>query len=451
MTKTKRYFESMLTKGRKFAAKTLNWPDHGHTILEKLYAKSTALLMARGEASGIKTASEFLEIYEQSHDLEKQSYFIFLLNEFGRDKEDLIKTCLAYGEQPSHENLKALTVVMDSKRQELFKRINMAPGGTSALIKMRADLLRFLKTSPELKPVDLDFLLLFKAWFNRGFLTMEPISWTSPALILERLIAYEAVHEIASWHDLKGRLDPPDRLCYAFFHPSLPNNPLIFVEVALCDEIPSSIQDILSPDRDEMQGKPPKAAAFYSINNCHKGLQGIYFGNFLIKQVVENLRVSHPTLKHFVTLSPIPGLMEWLTQEEKAAELNISSEDITQLKTLDWFEDPDFASRLKEPLRVAALAYLLDRQTGSHRLQDSVARFHLGNGARIENIQWLADTSKQGQNNAFAMMVNYLYELDQIEENHEAFAVRHEVALSGAMRALRKQSLGKEQSRFRQV
>lgn len=237
---------------------------------------------------------------------------------------------------------------------------------------------------------------------------------------------------------MKRRLDPKDRLCYAFFHPNLPNNPLIFVEVALCANIPCSTQDILSADRGILKTRQPKVATFYSINNCHKGLTGIYFGNFLIKQGVENLRVAHPKLKKFVTLSPIPSLMNWLENQDNAAQVNLNNHDIQRLHTVDWIKDQDYTKKMQTPLRAAALAYLTDRQAGSHRLQDSVARFHLGNGARIENIQWLADTSQRGLENSCAMMVNYLYELEQIESNHEAFAVRHEIALSGTMQTLKK-------------
>jgi len=338
MKSTKIYFESMISKGRDLASRTLKdiRPAAGSKGAAQLSQKSASLLTARGQASGIKIATEILSLYSQSSASEKKDYFTFLLTEFGRDKDELIQSCLNYSQEPDHANLKTLTAIMEPKRQELFKRINMAPGGTKALVEMRADLLGLLKANPELKPVDLDFLLLFKTWFNRGFLTMEPISWKSPAVILERLIAYEAVHEITSWDDLKRRLDPSDRLCYAFFHPSLNNTPLIFVEVALCETIPGSIQDILSPDRVVLKDGQAKVAAFYSINNCLEGLKGIYFGNFLIKQVVENLRVTHPKLKNFVTLSPIPGLMNWLAKESHAEQLNIGSDDMERLQSSDF-------------------------------------------------------------------------------------------------------------------
>ena len=437
---SKTYFERLVDKGRSLAARGLGNMRSGKnaTPLSRLQEKCAELLGARGQASGIKMAGEVHGLYHECSDTDRRAFFDFLLTEFGRDKDELIKTCAAYSENPDHKNLKALAQIMEPRRQELFKRMNMAPGGTMALIEMRTDLLRYLKANPELKPVDLDFLQLFKTWFNRGFLTMEPITWKSPAVILERLIAYEAVHEITSWDDLKRRLDPPDRLCFGFFHPSLADTPLIFVEVALCEDIPGSIQDILSPRRDILPSEKAKVATFYSINNCLTGLKGIYFGNFLIKQVVANLQVAHPGLKKFVTLSPIPGFRNWLLENDRAGQLNISSADLEQILTSRRRDD---VADLDLPMRQAALAYLLDRQENSHRLQDSVARFHLGNGARIENIQWQADTSARGRDIAYGLMVNYLYELDQIEHNHEAFAVRHEVALSAEMRNLKRRSL----------
>jgi malonyl-CoA decarboxylase len=439
MIEAKTYFEKLVGKGRDLAAKTVKRLPKGAPPLEQIKSISSKLLTARGQASGIKMAEDLHKIYLTCSEQEKFAYFEFLLSEFGRDKDKLMATCQSYANDPSHDTLKRLTVEMEPRRQELFKRMNMAPGGTMALVDMRTDLLRFLKSSPELKPVDIDFLSLFKTWFNRGFLTMEPISWKSPAVILERLIAYEAVHEIKSWDDLKSRLDPVDRLCYAFFHPNLKDTPLIFVEVALCETIPNSIQDILASDRTILPDGQAKVAAFYSINNCLTGLKGIYFGNFLLKQVVAHLQVAQPQLKSFVTLSPIPGLKSWLNTDNRAATFGLDAQDLERLESPIWFKDPKFAAKTKKSLRQAALAYLIDRQPNSHRLYDSVARFHLGNGARIENIHWLADSSTRGLSNSYGMMVNYLYELSQIENNHEAFAVRHELALSGDMQRLKKQ------------
>jgi len=441
MKKPKQYVDRIIEQGRDYAVRKLKDIRAGQNRgLEELSRDASALLTAKGQASGVKVASDIIKAYGECTEPEKKEFFQFLLSEFGRDKDKLVQACLDYGQQPDHANLKTLTRVMDPKRQELIKRINMAPGGTGALVQMRKDLLKFLKADPALKPVDIDFLELFKSWFNRGFLTMQHISWSSPALILERLIAYEAVHEITSWEDLKSRLDPSDRRCYGFFHPNLTNEPLIFVEVALCKEIPVSIQDILSPHRDVVKPGQEKVAAFYSINNCLVGLRGISFGNFLIKQVVENLRSEHPKLNKFVTLSPIPGFADWLKADNRAVRFNLDKPDMDRLETPDWINDQDFADRMKLSLRPAALAYLLDRLPNSHRLHNNVARFHLGNGARIEDIQWLADTSKRGLEASFGMMVNYLYKLDQIENNHEAFAVRHEVVISKEMKALNKKS-----------
>ncbi len=437
---TKSKLNMMVEKGRDLAARMMNGIAKSEPPFEQLKDKCAALLTARGQASGIAMAGDVHTLYKLCNDTEKSEFFQFLLEEFGRDKATLIETCRRYSDDPSHDNLKALTLIMEPKRQELFKRMNMAPGGTMALIDMRTDLLRLLKARPELKPVDMDFLLLFKTWFNRGFLTMEPISWNSPAVILERLIAYEAVHEITSWDDLKRRLDPPDRLCYGFFHPNLKDMPLIFVEVALCEDIPGSIQDILAPARHVLEGSEARVATFYSINNCLTGLKGIYFGNFLIKQVVANLQLTHPHLKKFVTLSPIPGFKSWLTHDNRAADFGLSADDLERLTQTDWFNDAELNARMNQVLRPAAIQYLTDRQPSSHRLHDSVARFHLGNGARIENIHYLADTSLRGLTNSYGVMVNYLYEREKIEANHEAFAVRHEVSLSSEMRSLKAKS-----------
>jgi len=419
------------------ASRAINKASKSNSTLAALKVDCIALLSARGQASGIKVAQNIHETYKACTDVEKEDFFKFLLTEFGRDKTELLSICNDYSQEPSHKNLNALINIIEPKRQELFKRMNMAPGGTMALVDMRKDLISFLKTNPELKPVDIDFLLLFKTWFNRGFLTMEPITWKSPAVILERLIANEAVHEITSWDDLKRRLDPPDRLCFAFFHPNLADMPLIFVEVALCKDIPGSIQDILAPDRAVLEPSKARVATFYSINNCLLGLKGIYFGNFLIKQVVASLQLTHPELKKFVTLSPIPGLKKWLGEINNAASFGLSADEMDRLEHTDWYQDIELRKSLDKALRPAALAYLTDRQPNSHRLHDSVARFHLGNGARIENIHYLADTSKRGMENSYGVMVNYLYVLKQIESNHEAFAVRHEIALSGQMHSLK--------------
>lgn len=437
MSRSKTYFQSLVGRGRNIATRAIKKTSKVSSALSSLKSDCTALLSARGQASGIKIAQAIHEKYKNCSESEKKEFFQFLLSEFGRNKDDLVTICKDYSKSPNHKNLNALISIIEPKRQELFKRINMAPGGTMALVEMRTDLLAFLKTMPELKPVDMDFLLLFKTWFNRGFLTMEPITWKSPAVVLERLIAYEAVHEITSWDDLKRRLDPPDRLCFAFFHPNLADTPLIFVEVALCKNIPGSIQDILARDRQVLESAKARVATFYSINNCLLGLKGIYFGNFLIKQVVASLQLTHPELKKFVTLSPIPGLKKWLNETGRAARFDLSANDIKRLESSDWHIDSEHRKNIDKALRPAALAYLTDRQPNSHRLLDSVARFHLGNGARIENIHYLADTSDRGMANSYGVMVNYLYVLKQIESNHEAFAVRHEIALSGPMHSLK--------------
>ncbi|MEM8920798.1 MAG: malonyl-CoA decarboxylase family protein, partial [Pseudomonadota bacterium] len=293
MTTSMGYLGKVLEQGRRLAVKpfSIGSREDLDTSISGLQKKCAAVLSSRGQASGARTAAQVLEIYEQYEDDDKEAFFDVLLADFSQDKDQLVDACRTYSADPTQEHLQALAGFMEPERQELFRRLNLVPGGTACLVQMRQDLLKILPRRPDLKPVDQDFLHLFRSWFNRGFLTLRPVSWSSPAIVLERLIKYEAVHEIDGWGDLKNRLDPEDRYCYAFFHPNLVNDPLIFVEVALCREIPSSVQNILRDDREHLKAEDASVAAFYSISNCQKGLQGISFGNFLIKQVVENLRV----------------------------------------------------------------------------------------------------------------------------------------------------------------
>ena len=299
---------------------------------------------------------------------------------------------------------------------------------------MRLDLVEHGGKAPELASVDDDLVHLLYSWFNRGFLMMQRISWSSPADILERIIRYEAVHMIQGWDDLRRRLQPPDRRCYAFFHPSLVDEPLIFVEVALAKEIPSSIQTILADDRQVIPAEEATTAIFYSISNCQPGLRGISFGNFLIKQVVEDLSSDLPSLKTFVTLSPAPGFGSWLkrvAQNPHAADLEgIDTTAMARLDDPDWHREPAFAERLRPQLMGLAATYYLKAKAKNGQPLDPVARFHLGNGARLERLNWLGDTSPKGLQEAAGLMVNYLYDLNTIEANHEAYANQGAVAAS---------------------
>jgi malonyl-CoA decarboxylase len=273
-----------------------------------------------------------------------------------------------------------------------------------------------------LKLLDADLRHLFASWFNRGFLELRRIDWQSPAAVLEKLIAYEAVHEIKGWDDLRRRL-APDRRCFAFFHPALPGEPLIFVEVALVRGLATAMPPLLARETDEEAARAQAARAdtaiFYSISNCQDGLRGISFGNFLIKQVVEELQAEFPQLKRFSTLSPVPGFRRWLMQ--RLAEG--SDPDTVLLPKLErdgWWHDLAQSEKLR-PALMRLCALYLTRQPSPGSRVDPVARFHLGNGARLERINWLGNVARRAIQESFGIMVNYLYDHDSIEDNHEAF------------------------------
>jgi len=282
---------------------------------------------------------------------------------------------------------------------------------------------------------------LFSSWFNRGFLVLRRIDWSTPAIVLEKIIRYEAVHEIRGWDDLRRRIDPADRRCYAFFHPALVDDPLIFVEVAVERDIPGAIAPILASGRQQFV-EPDKArtAVFYSISNCQRGLTGVSFGNFLIKQVVEEICRELPKLTTFVTLSPVPGFTHWLADELKNENSPaINAGDRVTFELLErphWWTDSEIFSQLEEPLMRAAAWYFLRARNKRGAPIDPVARFHLGNGARLERINWLADTSDRAIAQADGLMVNYLYDLDHIEKNHEAYAEGRTVVASGGVQRL---------------
>ena len=396
-----------------------------------------ALLSGRGEASGTALAREVLQNYAHLDDAGRLAFFNALAERFGPDPDALAKAVEAWAKEPTEERSAAIHYASEPRRQEIFRRLNRAPGGTAALVGMREDLLKLLRGNPALKIVDRDFVHLLNSWFNRGFLVLRRIDWSSPAVVLEKIIRYEAVHQIRDWDDLRRRIDPPDRRCYAFFHPALVDEPLIFVEVALSADMPGAVQPLLAEERAATPLAKANTAAFYSISNCQQGLAGVSFGNFLIKQVVEELRRELPGVSTFVTLSPVPGFMKWLRAN---GEL-LPEPDRETIEGLDdplWPQDEEFVARAKALLEPLAAYYFLEARTPGNRPIDPVARFHLGNGARLERIDWLGDTSPKGLGESAGVMVNYLYDLDQIERNHEAFANSGEVVASGAVRRLLK-------------
>jgi malonyl-CoA decarboxylase len=397
-----------------------------------------ALLSGRGEASGTAIAREVLDRYGHLDEAGRLSFFEALVHNYGPDREKLSQAIEAWHAQSADDDASDLHFASEPRRQELIRRLNRAPGGTSELVAMRAELLGVMNGHKDLAVLDRDLVHLLGSWFNRGFLVLRKIDWSTPANILEKIIRYEAVHEIRDWDDLRRRIDPVDRRCYAFFHPALVDEPLIFVEVALTEAIPGAIAPLLTEDRKPVPIERARTAVFYSISNTQRGLGGISFGSFLIKQVVEELRRELPKLENFVTLSPVPGFMQWLKQ---AGDVPLSDEEralLDPLDTPDWFTTAELAGQLRAIIEPLAAYYFLKARTPKGRLIDSVARFHLGNGARLERINWLGDLSPKGMRESAGIMVNYLYRLDDIEKNHEAYANQDEIAASSAVKKLLK-------------
>ncbi len=405
-----------------------------------LVAIGELLLSRRGEASGVALAQTLLEGYVRAPLAFRLNFLTALAERFGPDQKALNKAVENFRADPGPAAARALHSASEPRRQELIRRLNLAPGGTFALVRMREELLQHLSTRPDLKAVDDDFVHLFSSWFNRGFLVLRPIDWRTPANILEKIIRYEAVHAIQDWNDLRNRLEPTDRRCFGFFHPQLVEEPLIFVEVALTTDIPGAIAPLLAMDRAPIPAKEATTAVFYSISNTQKGLGGVSFGNFLIKQVVEDLNRELPNLRTFVTLSPVPGFAAWVARERGNENSVFLTEPEKQaLRPLDeagWHLDPATVETVRRALMPAAAAYFLRAKTPRGRPIDPVARFHLGNGARLERINFLGDVSGKGLSQSHGLMVNYLYDLGHIEKNHEAFAEKGEVVASSAVRKL---------------
>ena len=399
-----------------------------------------ALLSGRGEASGVALANEILADYAELTTGPRIAFFETLARTFGHDPARIEAAIAAWRQSPSADAAADLHHDSEPRRLELFRRLNLAPGGTAALVRMREQLLAAMDHRDDLAVVDDDFVHLFSSWFNRGFLVLRRIDWSTPASILEKIIRYEAVHEIRDWEDLRRRVDLPDRRCYAFFHPALVDEPLIFVEVALTREIPGAIAPILSDRREAVEPTRATTAVFYSITNCQRGLAGVTFGHFLIKQVVEEVSRELPRISNFVTLSPAPNFAAWLNRERtNEASLALDEDDREALAALagpDWWRDPASIAAIREPfLRGAAWYYLRGRNTRGLPV-DAVARFHLGNGARLERLDWLGDTSERALQQSYGLMVNYLYDLDYIEQNHEAYAQKHAIVAASAISRL---------------
>jgi malonyl-CoA decarboxylase len=430
---------SVAEQGRQLLPRSLRGPGREDDITQL----AGALSSNRGEASGVAIASGLLRRYRGLDREGRLAFLKYLARTMQPDPVDVTRAAKAYLSGPDTTALRALQRAVESPRLEFFRRLNLAPGATAEIVSMRRDLLR--TGDPSLGPLDGDLRHLLASWFNRGFLVLRRIDWHTPATILDKIIAYEAVHEIQGWDDLRRRLDPNDRSCFAFFHPSLIDEPLIFVEVALMANIPASIGEVLCEERKDGGDSEPTTAVFYSISNCQEGLRGISFGNFLIKQVVEDLLKERPSLKTFVTLSPVPGFGDWLDTalaSNDSARL-VAPEERERLAVLsdqDWAASDAVAEGLRPVLLRLAAQYFLGEKAGDGRPLDSVARFHLGNGARLERINWLGDTSAKGLKAGRGLMVNYRYDLKDIERNHEAYANDGVVAASRQVHAMLKRA-----------
>lgn len=399
-----------------------------------------SLVGAPGEATGLVLAREILDLWEGLSPEGQATFFRLLAERFGPREAALAEAVQAWRDAPGPATARQVHEASEPRRQELFRLLNRAPGGTPALVAIRAALLDHLRANPDCAPdfsdVDADFQHLFSSWFNRGFLVLRRIDWSTPAVILERIIRYEAVHEINGWDDLRRRIDPPDRRLYAFFHPALIDEPLIFVEVALTEAIPEGIAPILAEEREPLDPAKATVAVFYSISNCQKGLRGISFGNFLIKQVVEELSRALPNLRTFATLSPVPGFRRWLEAGGAEAAGEAAQGALALLDNPGWPDDPQAVATLSPVLRGLTAEYLLCARAPNGQPRDPVARFHLGNGAHLERINVLGNPSPRGMAESCGTMVNYVYDMKKIERNHEAYASRGTIAATTAVRRL---------------
>ena len=384
-------------------------------VLHKDINKALESVMSKsGEVSSLVFAEHLSNLIEELDDQEFIRFFDTVLEKYDIDEKALLRATNEYTKNKTQKNLEIISQLSEPGWRELFRRLNTISEGTLKLVRMRERIRSLKKDSNNLHFFDRSLLILFKYWFNPSFLVLESIDWTTPANILEKIIAYEAVHEINSWDDLRARLAPTDRKCFAFFHPLMPNEPLIFVEVALTNNMPDSISEVIKIDRPITEEQDINTAVFYSISNCQEGLSGISFGNFLIKNVAHKLKQENDGLDKFVTLSPMPGFSKWLDK-----------------KSIEDYQDED--ALIKQ-----VLVYLLESDRDDGLPNDPVARFHIGNGAILERINLNSDLSLKGLNQSKGIMINYLYDLNTLEENHELFFKTKEVKLSDGLKTLKR-------------
>lgn len=412
--------------------------------LSRLLADCDELIKERGQSVSIGIATRVIARFAKLGPATRGQFYDQLAGRYNPDLFEIDKALESYRAKPTAHHLVRLVLASEPPRQELLRRINRAPSGTGVIVSMRQEILARMKTNPELLAADADFQHLLSSWFNPGFLELQKLDWTSPAHLLEQVIRHEAVHAIDGWADLRRRLEP-DRRLFAYFHPALAGEPLIFVEVALVAEMPDAVTPLLDRSKPpNLNKKDYKVAAFYSISNCQPGLKGIHLGNFLIKRVAEDLKKEFPSLKTFCTLSPIPSLADFLAKEPRwderyysARQMEVFDHDMERMRS-KWpalaKSGPDPESTDAKTLARLCAAYLAQTSSDETRSCDPVARFHLNNGAMLDRINVMADTSSKGLRQSFGLMVNYRYELDQVEENHERFT-RGEVACSSQVKS----------------
>ncbi len=394
---------------------------------ENLINLCNQLVSKNGEATLFSLAKIILEDFEALSEEQKKSFFTQLLKQFSVDRPSL-KNALKNLNYDDEAQLRELHKIIEPKSQELLRRLNQAPNGMPSLLKMRESLLIYIKDSPELKPLDFDFIHLFKSWFNRGFLKLERIDWSTGAHVLEKIMEYEAVHDISDWQDLQNRVAAADRRLYAFFHPALPNEPLIFIEVALMNEVPESIMPILDTSVKAIDPYSANTAVFYSISNCQMALKGVSFGSFLIKQVVSEIQLEFNQIKQFVTLSPVPGLRKWVEEVNSSDNNELPENIISHIKSCDDNSLPDSLSLVR-----LTYYYLTQVKNKNGHALNSVAHFHLGNGASIVDIHPNANDNQNALVDSWGVMVNYLYDLDLVAKNHEDYANLKPVAVSSKL------------------
>jgi malonyl-CoA decarboxylase len=403
-----------------------------------------SLLSETGEVSGVRLATEALEVYKSLDATSLAAFFDLLATQFSPDPQAVGGAADAYRKEPSAANLSRLLSVVEPARQELFRRLNLAPDGIRILVEMRRELLRRSSDKPHWASIEEDLAHLLGSWFNRGFLELHRIDWRTPAIVLEKLIRYEAVHQIHGWHDLRRRLEM-DRRCYAFFHPALRDDPIIFVEVALTRRISPRVQPLVDPNAPVIDPRSATCAVFYSITNCHEGLRGVPLGNFLIKKVAQDLGNELRQIRTFATASPAPGFRRWLdgtmeAQRERPPFAALAPL-LAHMSQPDWLPEKHASELAQRELPALCAHYFLHANNGNQEPLDSVARFHLRNGARLERINWLGDTSPAGIQRACGLMVNYIYRLSEVERNHESYVKEHKVVASREIESLAKESI----------